>query len=320
MKPSPSNATCVLVGDSPQMVAVRRALDRVAGSRLPVLIEGETGTGKAIVAQLLHAGSRSRGRLTTINMAALPLELAETELFGSLPGAFTGASRRTGLVHAAADGTLYLDEACSTPLALQSKLLRSLETGLVRRVGSTTEEPVAFRLVLSTQERATQLVETGRWRADFYYRVAGIVLHLPPLRARKADLRLLTEHLLALQNEGPIADDALADLEFHDWPGNVRELKQVLLRACVEAGGAPISRPHVRAALHEQRLVPAPSGSGSLADVQWQHVEGMLRDHGFHVESAARALGISRATLYRWLRARSCGERVSPVSRNARSA
>ncbi len=284
-----------MIGQHPAMLEVYRLVHRAAEAALPVVILGETGTGKELVAHALHglAGSSERP-FVDVNCAAIPDSLAEAELFGWERGAFTGAHYRTsGLLEAAHGGTLFLDEACSLPLSVQAKLLRALEQGDFRHVGGRRTLSAAFRIVVAVSEPLTTLVAARRMREDFAYRIAGITISLPPLRARGHDVRLLAEHFLGTSkyNRHPpktLDPGALDVLARHRWPGNVRELEMVLeqLSVCVD-------RPMITAAdlLHGiPALQVRLDGREAL--------EAALAAHGWRVEQAARALGVGRTTLY----------------------
>ena len=225
-----------LLGEHPTMQHLRAELAHAAQSTLPIVIVGETGTGKELVVQALHAASGCVGELVPVNVAALPDQLAEAELFGVARGAYTGAHvGRAGLLQYAHGGTLFLDEASDLSPSLQVKLLRVLESGLVRRLGANSEQRADFRLVLTLQRDPQTLVTEGPWRADFLYRVCGIVLRVPALRERLSDIPLLAAAFLARERRPPLSAEALQALEGHHWPGNVRELLRVMQRAMLFA-------------------------------------------------------------------------------------
>ncbi len=300
-----------MIGAHQSIVRLRDDVRRAAPLSAPVLIHGPTGAGKELVAQLLHKQSGRHGRLVSINVASLRLELVEAELFGVVRGAYTGAmNSRDGLIQQAAGGTLYLDEAADLPLAVQSALLRVIETGAVRPVGGAAERAVPFRLIVSVQQHPEHLAAAGRWRRDFLYRVAGIVLPVPPLRERRSDLRRLADHFLAAMERAPLEMPALQLLGRHDWPGNVRELQRVLERATFFSGSGPVHAGHVAAAINatvENRSDDARPAyqfehRPTLADLQRSYVEQVLREARFDVRATARVLGLSTATLYRRLK------------------
>ncbi len=290
-----------LVTADPSMRELLELVDRVAPRDVAVLVTGESGTGKELVARRLHARSaRAKGPFVAVNAAALPETLAESELFGAERGAFTGADQaRAGRFEEASGGTLFLDEVGELPVGLQSKLLRVLEERVVRRLGGSRDLPVDVRLVAATNRDLTRETEEGGFRQDLFFRLAVVVVNVPPLRERPDDVPLLARHFaqrLAARHGVPVpslADDALAALSAHAWPGNVRELRNVLERAVVVRGGAPI-----RAA--DLGLAPA---SAAVAPLDRAHREreallAALRRTGGKREEAAKLLGISVRTLY----------------------
>ncbi len=235
-----------LVGDAPSMLEVSRRIRLVAPRSTPVLIEGPTGSGKELVAEALHRLSpRSRKPLVAINCAAIPEALLEAELFGHTRGAFTGAVQgRVGRIEAAEGGTLFLDEIGEMPLALQSKLLRFVESGELQRVGDNDTVKVDVRIIAATHRPLAQHTQTGTFRADLYYRLAVFLIRTPALTEHAEDLPQLVNHFLErMGREAPlkrIDAAALAKLTSHPWPGNVRELEHVLERAAILAGDAPV--------------------------------------------------------------------------------
>jgi len=247
----------MIVGRSEAMQHMFRTLGRVAASDLTVLITGESGTGKELVAQELHHLSRRNNKaFIAINTAAIPSELLEAGLFGHEKGAFTGANRtREGLFEQADGGTLFLDEIGDMPMALQSKMLRVLETGMVQRIGSNQEKKVNVRLLAATHQHLQQKISEGLFREDLYYRLNVIPVHIPPLRERRDDIPELAEVLLQqaaddLSMTAPILlDDAIGLLQRYDWHGNVRELKNVMRRLAVLTPGASITLSDVALAL-----------------------------------------------------------------------
>ncbi|HTV09651.1 MAG TPA: sigma 54-interacting transcriptional regulator [Candidatus Aquilonibacter sp.] len=242
-----------LVGASPVMAELARMIRLVAPRNSTVLIEGETGTGKEVVATAIHhLSKRSSKPLVVLNCAAIPESLLEAELFGHTRGAFTGAVQaRTGRIEAAHGGTLFLDEIGELPLAVQAKLLRFLEGGELQRVGDNDLTRVDVRVVAATHRDLEQRVVDGDFRLDLYHRLAVFPIEVPPLRERLEDMPELAEHLLArLGADAPrksLGPDALRALEQHAWPGNVRELAHVLERAVILAGDLPvIAAEHIR--------------------------------------------------------------------------
>ncbi|MFT7668833.1 MAG: transcriptional regulator with GAF, ATPase, and Fis domain [Planctomycetota bacterium] len=231
-----------MIGGSPKMLAVFDLIERVAPTNVPVLILGETGTGKELVARSLHSASlRADGPFQAENCAAVPATLLESELFGHVKGAFTGAiANRSGTFASGDGGTVFLDEIGDMPLDMQSKLLRALQDGEIRPVGSSKVIKVDFRLVAATNKDLAAMCEARTFREDLYYRLNVVSIGLPPLREREGDVRWLLERYLRelrteLGRELSISDDALRALEAWSWPGNVRELQNELQRAAVFA-------------------------------------------------------------------------------------
>lgn len=234
-----------LVGESAAMLELARIIRLVAPRRATVLIEGETGTGKEVVANVLHRLSpRSAKPFAVLNCAAIPEALLEAELFGHTRGAFTGAVQsRTGRMEAAHGGTLFLDEIGEMPLALQAKMLRFLESGELQRVGDNGTVKVDVRVIAATHQQLEKRAEEGSFRLDLYHRLAVFPIEIPALRERTEDIALLCEHFLALMGRSSprktLSGTALEKLRVHDWPGNVRELAHVLERASILADESP---------------------------------------------------------------------------------
>jgi DNA-binding NtrC family response regulator len=307
------------VGESPAIRALATASSRVLETQSPVLIEGETGTGKSVLAAWLHGhGPRAQEALVDINGAGLSRDLLEAELFGHERGAFTGAATsKLGLLEVAHRGTVFLDEIGEIAMELQPRLLKVLEEKQFRRVGDVRSRSVDIRLIAATNRDLGQMVREGRFRADLYFRINTIQLTIPPLRARREDVPHIARHLLdRMAQAAPIeltasAIDALCE---YDWPGNVRELRNVLERAMLLAGGA--SRLD-RSDLRFDRAPPrAPGDLGgdlgdggadegevlTLAEMERQYIERVLRRAEGAVDRAATWLGIARSTLYQKLR------------------
>jgi transcriptional regulator with GAF, ATPase, and Fis domain len=241
-----------LIGQAPCVRRLRAAIERFAPAPYSVLIEGESGSGKELVARDLHARStRSNGPMVCVNCGALAADVIESELFGHEKGAFTGAvSRRRGVFEEAHEGTLFLDEIGELPLSLQPKLLRVLETGELRKVGAERTTKVNVRVVSATLRDLEKLVQAGRFREDLFFRLSDFRLTVPPLRERRADIPALVEHLLAriAMDTGRhvvIEDRALSKLLTHSWPGNVRELLSTLKRAVYLAEGQRVGAEHI---------------------------------------------------------------------------
>lgn len=310
-----------LIGPSREMAVVRALVRQAAKSDATVLLEGETGTGKEIVAQALHALSNRRGPLVAVNLAELSQEMAEAELFGVVTGAYTGAIDRRGRMEMAHSGTLFLDEAADLPRAVQARLLRVLESGAFSRVGEPKERVTDFRLVVAVQRSPAALVTEQRWRPDFLYRVGRLHLRLPPLVARGHDTLFLANHFLARFGAAALPHGAQTELLEHRWPGNVRELANAVERAVFLAGARSVGAQDIVAAarslaaggltagldhlpLHRvARLRAGVDGRvEAVRAAERAHLEEILHRHAFQVGSAAQTLGISKAYLYRRLR------------------
>jgi sigma-54 specific flagellar transcriptional regulator A len=255
----------LIIGESPRMVELKRLVKIVGPSLAPVMLSGETGVGKDIVAQDIHRQSLRSGPFVAINCAAIPAELLESELFGYEKGAFTGADRaRMGRFEMSNGGTLFLDEIGDMPLALQSKLLRTLENHCIQRIGGNREIKLDLRLICATHQNVERMVEDGRFRADLYYRLATFPIKVPPLSERREDIHALLEAMMVSYLErqpGALAPRfspaALEALKGHEWPGNVRELRNVLERAFVLFAGQEISGRNVIENLLRLRLPEA---------------------------------------------------------------
>ncbi|MEG0820997.1 MAG: sigma-54-dependent Fis family transcriptional regulator [Burkholderiaceae bacterium] len=299
-----------LVGRAPAFMAMLDLVARAAPAEIAVLLLGETGTGKELVARAIHESSpRAAGPFVAVDCAGLTETLFESELFGYEKGAFTGANfRKIGLVEAAAGGTLFLDEIGDMPLALQVKLLRLLETGTFRRVGSVETLPANFRLVCATHCDLAALVAAGDFRRDLYFRISAFPIRTPSLAERRDDIALLAESLLVrlaprrkLQFSGAAMDQLVA----MDWSGNVRELRNVVERACVLCSDEVIGPEHLPAVQLGRGVAPPPPPAAielvSLEEAERRYVVWAARHfQGERRELAAR-LGISERTLYRRL-------------------
>ncbi len=306
--------TLIFAGET--MRRVMAQIERVAASETRVCIYGETGTGKELVARTLHEkSSRAAGPFVTLNCAAVPSELIESELFGHEKGSFTGAAQRhTGKFEQAHRGTLFLDEIGDMPLAMQSKLLRVLEEGEVERIGSGKPTAVDVRVVVATHRNLEQLVESGGFRRDLYHRVVVFPLELPPLRQRREDLPALVEHFVrqvSAQNgwkPAAFTAAALDALQEYTWPGNIRELRNVVERLLLLAGGE-VGAEDVRLALpvtHTGAAKVSEAGqqaNGPLAQrvlaFERAQVLGELERHGRQITQTAKALGLERSHLYK---------------------
>lgn len=285
-------------GSSAAIRQVREIISRVAPLSTPVLFTGQSGTGKEVAARWLHSLSKRAGkRFVPVNCGAIPAGMVESELFGHLKGAFTGAGRaREGLFLHAQGGTLFLDEIGELPYPLQSKLLRVLEDRRVRPVGSDREIPFDARFLFATNADLRRRVEAGSFRADLFFRINVVAIHLPPLRDRGGDVRTLAMLFMReiSQQLGmpsvPMDDTALASLSQYSWPGNVRELRNVVERAVV-LGGFPRD--------FGTSVDIRENAAESLAEVERRHILSTLRETGGDRKEAARRLGISRKTIDR---------------------
>ena len=297
------------IGDSPAMVEIRQTIERVAPSDAAVLITGEHGTGKEVVATWLHARSDRRSKpLVTMNAGGLAEGIAESELFGHVKGAFTDARvDRLGCFEMADEGTLFLDEIANMPVRLQAKLLRVLQTGEVQRVGSSRLRYVNVRVISATNANLSTEIEQGRFREDLLYRLNTVVMHLPPLRERPQDIEPIAQHFLtrhAARYRKPLTgfdEGAKAAIAAHRWPGNVREVGHSVERAVLLAdpSAATVSARHL--GLHAQRGGGAPTDSLTLEEAERVFIEKVLARHSGDVRLAAQQLGMSRSALYRRL-------------------
>ena len=311
-----------LTGTSPAFRRMLEMVSRVAPSDAAVLLHGESGTGKELVAHALHESShRPSHAFVVVECASLAETLFESELFGHEKGAFTGATHsKPGLVEAASGGTLFLDEVGDIPLGMQVKLLRLLETGTYRRVGSTELRHVDVRLISASHRSLPDMVAAGKFRQDLYYRLSTFPIRLPPLRERREDIPLLAAHLLQRVAPGrdmQLTPDALQRLQGWPFPGNVRELRNVLERACLLADGdtvedgvlaqalqpeaAPWNQPAPASSIALPGAVPSAPGA-TLQQLERQALLQALQRHAGNRAQLARELGISERTLYRRLR------------------
>jgi DNA-binding NtrC family response regulator len=293
-----------LIGDSAAMSQVRALIRRIAPLPGTVLIEGDTGTGKELVARWLHALSARRGAFVAVNCGAIAPELLESELFGHTKGAFTSAHQvREGLFVAARGGTLYLDEISEMPVALEVKLLRVLEESTIRPVGADHELPVDVRIVASTQHDLRALVRERRFREDLYFRLNVAQVRLPALRERREDLPELARHFMELLSADlgvaalPLDAATIARLQDHDWPGNVRELKNFIERSLML--GELALEQLAQSAQEVAGDAAAYPLDWTLEEVKEHHMARVLRAMGGNKSAAARRLGISRKTLER---------------------
>ncbi len=297
-----------IVANDPKMRQLYALVQVIAPSELPVLVLGETGSGKEVLASALHRlSTRAEHAFLAVSCASFPETLLESELFGFERGAFTGAAQpKPGLFEAANGGTLFLDEIGETTPATQAKLLRVLETGEVMRLGSVKPKVVNVRIVAATNRDLETATQDGSFRSDLYYRLAGMVLHLPPLRERPDDVEALAASFVvtfaAKANKPPpkIADKTLALLKAHTWPGNARELRNVMQRATILAGAAPSIEPEHLALTAAKSTIPPPMKSdlkGAVDQFERERIVAALAQAGGNQTKAAEILGIARRTL-----------------------
>ena len=295
-----------IVGTSPALARVLAQVEQVAPTDAAVLLLGETGTGKELVARAIHDRSRRRDRpLVTVNCAALPATLVESELFGYEKGAFTGALQRTiGRFEVAHGGTLFLDEIGELPLDVQAKLLRVLQTGQFERLGAPRTHKADVRLVAATNRDLEREVREGRFRKDLYYRLSVFPIVLPPLRERREDVPLLVWHFIERRQAElgrsvkRVPERLMRAFSAHDWPGNVRELENVIERALILTSGATLAADP--AFLEAVPFVSPVGPRASLADAERAHIQAVLEECGWRVSgkgNAAERLGLKRSTL-----------------------
>ena len=295
-----------LIGTSPEFRTVLRNVNLVAPAACAVLVQGETGTGKEVIAHAIHAASpRRSGPFVALNCAAIPAALLESELFGHERGAFTGAiSQSVGRFQAAHGGTLFLDEIGDLPLELQPKLLRVLQEQQFERLGSSRSLRVDIRVIAATNHDLWRMVQAQTFRADLYYRLNVFPIELPPLRERKEDIPLFVTHFVrkfAVQMGKPIdhiPEAAMESLRHYSWPGNIRELQNIVERAVIMSVGNEFFMPLTHPNAQPDRVMRGPAGT--LAEAERAHILGTLRDSNWVVgghNGAAAKLGVPRTTL-----------------------
>jgi transcriptional regulator with PAS, ATPase and Fis domain len=313
-----------MLGTSPAFLACIEEMSGAAASDVPILLNGESGVGKELAAKFIHHKSHRKAHpFISIDCTSISEGIFESELFGHERGAFTGCvGRRHGLIESAEHGTLFLDEIGEVPLALQGRLLRVLETGYYRRLGSREDLHVDVRIICATHNNLRQMVEIGTFRADLYYRIAGISITIPPLRERRTDIVPLVKAMLdkTKSHNGSvnrISDEALEILQQYDYPGNIRELYNILQKAAAVSSSGLITSEQLQLnnfanvyinPLADRRKHPrdlktnTPSTNRSLTDVEATHIESLLHQHGGHRAKVAEELCISERTLYRKLK------------------
>jgi transcriptional regulator with PAS, ATPase and Fis domain len=297
-----------MVGRDPAMLQLFDTIRQVGRIDVPVLIEGESGTGKEMVAMALHKeSSRRDSRIVPVNCASLSPGLLESELFGHVKGAFTGASRdKKGRFELADGGSIFLDEIGELSPDIQVKLLRVLQDGSFEPVGSEKTQKVSTRLLCATNRKLDREVETGRFRADLYYRLCVVLITIPPLRQRKSDISLLTEYLLRRAAEDfavpvpALSPQFVTALEIHSWPGNVRELDNALRHALIRAPGDLLRPSHLPTSTVGSGRAPEAHMS-RRRNVNAKAISAALSACNGNKVQTAKRLGISRATLYRYL-------------------
>ena len=295
-----------MIGSSASMVEIYKTVSRVAPTGASVLIEGETGTGKELVARMVHRFSeRSAQPFVPVDCAAIPAALLESELFGHMRGAFTGADRdRTGVLEAANRGTVFLDEIGDIDAAFQVKLLRFLQEREIRPVGSTREKKVDVRVVAATNRDLQKMVDDGKFREDLWFRLNVVRLKLPPLRERRIDIPLLAQFFVAKYNtryslDAKLLESGLKVLQDFTWPGNIRQMQHLIERLTILAPGGRIDAEAVQDAVAASET--RDNGGDTLADAEGDQIRRVMAATGGNKSRAATILGIERKTLYRKL-------------------
>src|SRR5580658_3652458 len=295
-----------IIGSSPRIIEIYKTISKVAPTDATVLIEGETGTGKELIARMIHRSSRRAAQaFAPVDCGAIAPSLLESELFGTLKGAYTGADRdRMGVFEAAAGGTVFLDEIGDIDLGFQLKLLRFLQEREVRPLGSARARKVDVRVIAATNRDVQKQVDEGKFREDLWYRLNTFRLVVPPLCERPSDIPLLVHHFLKRYNQRYKLDTRLTDsgvktLEEYSWPGNVRQLQHMMERLAILAPGGRIDTPAVRHAI--EQMDSRESSSETLADTEAEQIRRVLAATNGNTSRAAKILGIERKTLYRKL-------------------
>jgi DNA-binding NtrC family response regulator len=295
-----------MIGSSPQMVEIYKIISRVAPTDATVLLEGETGTGKELVARMIHRNSpRAAHPFVPVDCASIAPALLESELFGALRGAYTGADRdRTGVFEAANRGTVFLDEIGDIELNFQLKLLRFLQEREIRPLGSPRGKPVDVRVIAATNRDLPKMVEQGKFREDLWFRINVVRILLPPLRERRGDVPLLAHYFVKKYNQrygrrARLTESGLRALEEYTWPGNVRQLQHLMERLTILAPEGRIDQRAVREAIEQTQ--PSEHPGETLAEAEMEQIRKVLAATGGNKSRAARILGIERKTLYRKL-------------------
>lgn len=307
-----TSSASFMIGQSPALERVKELIEAVAPSDMTVLVLGESGAGKELVARAIHDQSdRAKRNFVAVDCCTLQESLFESELFGHEKGAFTGADRKKkGLIEGAAGGTLFLDEIGEIPAAIQAKLLRVLETGQFRRVGGTRDLVSDVRIVAATNRNLKQMSETGDFRADLYYRLEAFSIYTPPLRDRREDIPYLVEHFIRNHNfsmriQKTVTKEAMRKLIAYDWPGNVRELKNVVERAIILSRDKKTIRgQHLTFGACKQQQqgfqLDMPQGNDpTLEDLEASYLRMLLEKHAGHRATVAQVMGISERHVYR---------------------
>jgi DNA-binding NtrC family response regulator len=295
-----------MVASSPNMVEIYKLISRVAPTDVTVLIEGETGTGKELIARMIHRYStRAEYPFVPIDCGAIAPTLLESELFGAVRGAYTGSDRdRAGYLEAANHGTVFLDEIGEIDSGFQLKLLRFLQEREIRPVGATKPRQIDVRVIAATNRNLKALIQEGKFREDLWYRLATVPIGVPPLRERHGDIPLLAQYFVDRANsrfgtDAKLTESGLRALSEYTWPGNVRQIQHLIERLAILAPGARIDEAAVRSAL--QSMQPGDAGTDTLADTEAEQIRKVLAAAGGNKSRAAKILGIERKTLYRKL-------------------
>ncbi|MCS6924308.1 MAG: sigma-54 dependent transcriptional regulator [Candidatus Binatia bacterium] len=320
MNPNSPSGSSLLVGEHPLIAKIKAVVQRVANTDATVLITGESGTGKELVARELHAlGPRGREAFVAVNCAALPGELLESELFGHMRGAFTGAlASRKGMFQLAHGGTIFLDEIGEMPLSLQAKLLRVLQERMIWPVGAEHPVPVDVRIIAATNKDLRTQIQTRAFREDLFYRLQVIPIHLPPLRARRSDIPLLVNHFLDKANQRyhrqvQITTETMVWLWEYDWPGNVREVENLVEQLVILASGNQVTPedlpPHIVSAVSTRHLAPPMLADEDDLDItravealERRYIEKALSRANGNKSMAAQLLKLNRTTFLAKLR------------------